>query len=162
MAKWDIDKPLGRCSGTGEKIETSQEYFAALVETAQGLQRQDFSVDYWQKHRPKVYCYWKTKLQQEGQKRNVFIDDEMLMAFFDRLSEEAEQMNVHFRFVLALVLMRKKKLRYESCRIADGKEVWMLRVAGSKRTADVVNPHIDEQQIEQLSNQIGRILQVEL
>jgi len=163
MDEWEIEKPLGQCWGTGKKIECGEEYFAALVETDQGLERRDFCADYWQKQEPEVFCYWKSKLPQPGRKRQMFVDDEMLMAFFERLGKESEQEKVNFRFVLTLVLMRKRHLKYDSSRIEGEREIWRLRVVGSDREfVEVVNPHLDEEQIEQLSSQIGQILQVEL
>jgi aromatic ring-opening dioxygenase LigB subunit len=41
------------------------------------------------------------------------------------------------------------------------KEIWRLRFAGDKQTVDVTNPHLDDEQIEQLSAQIGQILQTD-
>lgn len=162
MDEWEINKPLGQCTGSDRKIEYGEEYFAALVETEEGLQRRDFCVEYWQQNEPQVYCYWKSKLPHPDQKKQVFVDDEMLMTFFERLGEETEQEKINFRFVLMLVLMRKRRLKYESSNVEDGKEIWSLRVAGDKRTLKVINPHLDEEQIEQLSSQIGQILQVDL
>ena len=162
MDEWEVSKPLGQCSGTGKKIEYGEEYFAALVETPEGLHRRDFCDDYWQQQKPDVFCYWKTKLPDPGQKRQIFVDDEMLMAFFDRLEKETEQEKINFRFVLMLVLMRKRRLKYDSSKIEDGKEIWRLRVVGENQFIDVMNPHLDQQQIEQLSSQIGEILQVDL
>ncbi len=162
MDEWEIKKPLGQCSGSGKKIEYDEEYFAALVETGQGLERRDFCVDYWGQNKPQVYCYWKTKLPRPDQKKQVFIDDGMLMSFFERLATETEQEKVNFRFVLGLVLMRKRKLKYDSSKTEDGKEIWRLRIAGEREIVEVINPHLDEQQIQQLSLQVGQILQVEL
>ena len=162
MDEWEVSKPLGQCSGTGKKIEYGEEYFAALVETPEGLQRRDFCDDYWQQKKPDVFCYWRTKLPDPGQKRQIFVDDEMLMAFFDRLEKETEQEKINFRFVLMLVLMRKRRLKYDSSKIEDGKEIWRLRVVGENQFIDVINPHLDQQQVEQLSSQIGEILQVDL
>ena len=163
MDEWEIDKPLGHCYGSGKKIEYGEEYFGALVETDEGLARRDFCADYWQEQKPEVFCYWKTKLPQPDQKKQIFVDDEMLMAFFERLERETEQEKVNFRFVLALVLMRKRRLKYDLSRIEDGKEIWRLRIAGGdKEFVEVINPHLDEVQIERLSSQIGQILQVDL
>jgi len=163
MDEWEIEKPLGHCWGTGKKIEYGQEYFAALIETEQGLQRRDFCTDYWQKSKPQVYCYWKSKLPHPEEKKKIFVDDQMLMTFFDRLQTETEQEKINFRFVLALVLMRKKKLKYESSRRENDRQIWQLRkVGGERELVDVLNPELDEQQIEQLSSQIGQILQVRL
>ncbi len=58
--------------------------------------------------------------------------------------------------------MRKKRLKYDTTRTEKDKEIWQLRVAGEKRTVEVVNPRLSEEQIEQLSSQIGEILQVEM
>ena len=162
MEEWQISKPLGQCCGTGKKIEYGEEYFAALVETEEGLQRRDYCSDYWQKEKPDVFCYWRTKLPNPEQKKRIFVDDEMLMAFFERLEQESEQEKINFRFVLTLVLMRKRRLKYDSTKIEDDREVWRLKVTGEKEFVEVVNPHLDEEQIEQLSSQIGQILQVEL
>ncbi len=162
MAEWDINKPLGQCYGTGKKIEYGEEYFGALVETAEGLQRQDFSADYWESQKPDVFCYWKSKLPNPEQKKQIFVDDQMLMAFFERLEKETEQEKIDFRFVLALILMRKRLLKYDGTKTENDKEIWQLRVTGDKQIVDVVNPHLDEEQIEQLSSQIGQILQADL
>ena len=124
MDEWEINKPLGLCSGTGRKIEASEEYFGALVETEEGLQRRDFCADYWESGKPDVFCYWRSKPP-----------------------------------------LRKRRLKYDATRIEDGREIWRLRLVGGEpagRRIEVVNPHLDEEQIEQLLSQIGQILQMDL
>lgn len=161
MDEWTINKPLGQCSGTGRKIEYGEEYYGALVQTEEGLQRQDFCADYWESQKPQTFCHWKTKLPQPGQKKQLFVDDQMLMAFFERLEKETELQKVNFRFVLALILMRKRILKYEDTRTDGDKEIWILRTVGDRQNVEVVNPHLDEAQIEELSSQLGEILQTE-
>ncbi len=162
MSEWEINKPLGQCWGSGRKIECGEEYFGALVETEEGLQRRDFCADYWLSEKPNVFCFWKTKLPNPDQKKQVFVDDDMLMAFFDRLEKETEQEKIDFRFVLALILMRKRHLKYDGTRVDNGNEIWRLRVVGDKQIVEVINPHLDEEQIERLSLQLGQILQTYL
>jgi hypothetical protein len=162
MSEWEINRPLGQCSGTERKIEYGEEYFAALVETEEGLQRQDFCADYWEKEKPDVFCYWRTKLPESGQKKQLFVDDQMLIAFFERLEKETDQEKIDFRFVLALILMRKRILKYDATKTENDKEIWQLRMVGDKHTVEVVNPHLNEEKIEQLSSQISEILQTEL
>ena len=162
MSEWEINKPLGQCHGTGKKIESGQEYFGALVETEEGLQRRDFCADYWESQKPEVFCYWKSKLPEPGQKKQLFVDDQMLMAFFERLEKETELEKINFRFVLAMILMRKRILKYDETINKDDKEIWRLRIVGEKQIVEVVNPHLDEEQIEQLSSQMGEILHTDL
>lgn len=162
MAEWEIKKTLGKCWGTDEEFVVGQDYYAALMETEEGFERRDYSVGYWQEHKPEAYCFWKTKMGDPEEKKQLFIDDEMLMAFFERLAEETDEEKLNFRFVLTLVLMRKRKLKYMHHVMADGKEVWHMRVAGEGRMVTVVNPELTEDKIEELSSQIGQIMQVEL
>ncbi len=162
MGEWEVDKPLGQCYGTGRKIERGEEYFGALIEIDEGLQRRDFCADYWESEKPNVFCYWRSKLPHPDQKKQIFVDDEMLMAFFERLENETGQEKVNFRFVLALILMRKRRLKYDATRVENAKEIWRLRIVGGKEIVEVINPHLDEEQVEQLSSQIGQILQTDL
>jgi hypothetical protein len=162
MDEWVIDKPLGQCYTTGRAIEPGQEYYATLVQTEQGFARRDFCADYWNEHKPQVFCHWKTKLPSPDQKKHLFIDDDMLLAFFDRLAAETEQEKINFRFVLALVLMRRRRLKYDSSKVDDGKDIWRLRITGTQDFVEVVNPNLDESQVAQLTTHIGQILQVEL
>ena len=162
MDEWEIDKPLGQCYGTGKTIEPGEEYFSTLVEAEHGLQRRDFCADYWENEKPAVFCYWKTKLPHPDQKKQILVDDEMLMAFFERLENETEQEKINFRFVLALILMRKKRLKYDSSKTEDDKEIWKLKITGEKETVEVIDPNLGDEQIEQLTSQIGEILQTDL
>ena len=120
MADWEINRPLGQCFGSGKKIEPGEDYYGALVETEQGLQRRDFSGEYWEREKPPVFCFWKTKLAAPNEKKQLFVSDDMLMAFFERLANETEAEKVSFRFVLTLVLMRKRRLKYDSAKTDAG------------------------------------------
>jgi len=165
MSDWEINKPLGQCFGSGRRIEHGQEYFGALVVAEEGLQRRDFCAEYWLSEKPDVFCHWKTRLPEPGQKKQLFVDDQMLMSFFERLARETDQEKIDFRFVLTLILMRKRLLKYSESRIEDGKEIWRLRIPGDRSAeglVEVVNPHLDAEQIEQLSSQMGEILHTDL
>ena len=161
MADWSIRKPDGQCCGTGQQIEPGEYFYAALVKTDEGLIRCDYCRQYWQEKKPDVFCYWKTRLPDPDQKKQIFIDDEMLMAFFEKLEKDTEQEKINFRFVLALILMRKRRLKYSSSRTDDGTEIWNMTIAGeNKRQVEVINPELDEDQIQQLTSQIGKVMQI--
>ncbi len=162
MEEWTISKSVGKCAGTGKVIEPGEDYFATLVETGQGLVRQDYSAQYWNESKPAVYCFWKTKMPQSDQKKKIFVDDDMLFSFFERLATETDMERLKFRFVLTLILMRKRKLKYDSTRSEDGREYWHLRLTGTEQYVDVLNPQLDQSQIEQLSGQLSQILQADL
>jgi hypothetical protein len=162
MADWDIHKPLGVCSGSGRKIEPDEEFIAALIESGGGFERKDYGAEYWMANKPGVYCYWKSIMPKDDKKKKIFIDNDMLLAFFERLAAETDEEKINFRFVLTLILMRKRIVKYDSSETIDGKEIWTVKITGRDEKAQVANPNLTEDKIEQLSEQLGQILQVEL
>ena len=161
MAEWDIHRPSGTCSGSGRAIEPGEDFIATLVEAENGFERRDYAAEYWMAKRPTVYCYWKSTMPKDDKKKKIFVDNDMLLAFFERLATETDEDKVNFRFALTLVLMRKRLVKYDSSQTVDGKEMWTVKITGRNETADVVNPQLTEDKIEQLSEQLGQILQVE-
>ena len=65
---------------------------------------------------------------------------------------------MNFRFVLGLILMRKRRIVYESTRQDEAGEIWSVRFKGKEELMDLVNPRLDEQQVGEVSSQLGEIL----
>ena len=162
MEQWEIQKTSGICSGTGNELQPGEEYYAALIDTENGFERRDYSVAYWQEHKPEVYSHWKTQIPLPNQKKKLFVEDGILINFFERLAQETQPERVNFRFVLALILMRKRLLKYEDSRRDGLEEIWKMRFVRETKIHEVVNPQLDDDQIEQVSKELGSILQGEL
>jgi hypothetical protein len=109
-----------------------------------------------------VLAHWQTVMPQAEQKKKVFVDDQVLCELFERLGTATEPAKLSFRFVLGLILMRKRMIVYESSRMEDEKEVWSVRFKGREDRLDLVNPRLDEQQVQDVSRQLGEILNEEL
>jgi len=162
MEQWEIQRSEGVCAGTGKKMEPGQEYYAALIDQQTHFERRDYCCEYWQEQQPKVFSFWKTRMPSPTQKKNIFVDDSVLINFFERLAEEKEPMKVNFRFVLALILMRKRQLKYEDSRWEGEKEIWRMRLVRQSDIHELENPHLQEEQIQQLAQELSSILQGEL
>lgn len=161
MADWSISKTSGQCSKCNKEIEDGEQFFAALTVCDDGFERIDTCAECWEADKPEVFYFWKTKrLTADEQNKPVFIDDDMLLDFFDSLEDAKEQEKINFRFVLMLIMMRKRLLRYNTTDNLDGQELWKLKVTGQKREVCVVNPHLSEDEIEKLSDNIGQIMQM--
>jgi len=162
MEQWEIQKTSGICSGTGNELQPGEEYYAALIDIENGFERRDYSIAYWQEQKPEVYSHWKTHIPLPNQKKKLFVEDGILINFFERLAEEKQPERVNFRFVLALILMRKRLLKYEDSRRDGLEEIWKMRFVRETKIHEVVNPQLDDDQIEQVSKELGSILQGEL
>jgi len=162
MEQWQIQRSNGKCAGTGRTLQPEEEYYAALVDKKNCFERCDYSLDYWQENKPQVFCFWKTRILPLNQKKKIWVDDAILINLFERLAEQQESQKIHFRFVLALILMRKRLLKYEDSQKDGEKEIWKMRFSREKEIHQVINPHLEEEQIQQLAQELRTILQGEI
>jgi hypothetical protein len=162
MEQWEVQRCAGVCAGTDRKLEPGEEYYAALIDRQTHFERQDYCREYWQQQQPEVFSYWITRIPLPNQKKKLFVDDGVLINLFERLAQEDDTLKINFRFVLALILMRKRLLKYEDTQRTDNTEIWKMRFVRETNLHDVINPHLDDEQIQQVSQELSTILQGEL
>ena len=160
---YQVAKPQGICSITQQPIAPGEKFMAALRETPAGFERLDISLGAWpQFDRKDVIGFWQTVMPKHEQKKKVFVDDQVLCEIFESLAETTEPAKLNFRFVLGLILMRKRMIVYEDTRMDGEKEIWQVRFKGRDDKLDLVNPKLDEQQVMEVSQQLSEILNEEL
>jgi hypothetical protein len=161
---YEVSRPHGICAITQRQILPDEKFMAALRETPIGFERLDISMEAWpQFDRANAVGFWQTTMPRHEQKKKLFVDDEVLCNLFERLADTPEPAKQSFRFVLGLILMRKRMLIYETTRHdADGREIWAVRFKGRVEMLDLLNPHLDEPQVMEVSRQLGEILNEEL
>lgn len=170
---YDVQRPSGTCAFTGEPIAPGEYYVATLVEYEReeggfGFKRIDVSQAQWdQGSRPDhVFCNWRAQMPQPEAKKKLFVDDDVLMNLLRRLEDTDQEDRIAFRFVLALILMRKKLLKYDGAEQRDGQEWWIMSAkkpdSDGREKLPVIDPHLDEDRISQVTDQLGEILEAEL
>jgi hypothetical protein len=136
---------------------------AALRETEIGYERIDCHSGCWEKQdRAGMVAFWQTVMPRAEQKKKLFVDDAVLSEIFERLGSATEAPKLAFRFVLGLILMRKRLVIYDNTRMEGAGEVWKVRLRGRPDSLNLINPHLGEEQIREVSQQLGEILQQEL
>jgi len=120
-----------------------------------------------------MFSYWKTTVPAQEQKKKLLVDDAVLMDVFSRMEGKNEPQEIRFRFVLALILMRKRLLKYESTEAGTPAtpdnpkppETWRMlpkATEGWGAPVAVINPHLTADQIADVSQQLSAILAEEI
>ena len=161
---YDVPRPAGKCAASGREIAPGERFIAAVRETPAGLERLDIAQECWTAtfDRTGLLGFWQTTMPRPEEKRKVFVDDEVLCNLFERLADAAEPGKVNFRFMLGLILMRKRLIVYEDSRQDAGRDVWVVRMKGKDERLDLIDPKLDEQHMAEVSQQLGQILNEEL
>lgn len=156
--QWQVESATGRCAVTGRALDEGEEFYTVLFEDGESFRRADYSLDSWQGPPDGAYCHFKTRVPVKEKRKRLLVDDELLENFFLRLADETEPVRVQFRIVLALILMRKRRLRYEGSATDEGAEVWEMTLVRDQTSHLVVNPRLSDDQIETVSQQLSAIL----
>ena len=156
---YEVARPGNHCSACGRELPPGTKIMAALRETDQGFDRVDLDLDCWPSfERANLLAFWQSVVRQPTAKKQLFVDDAVLAELFERLNDVTEPAKVNFRFVLGLILMRKRLLVYESSDQQNGQELWIVRRKGSDERMPLRNPHLTESQVAEVSQQLGDIL----
>jgi hypothetical protein len=153
----------GKCRVCDRSIDAGQKFFAALRETPAALERVDVCADCWAAFdKTGLLGFWQGTMQPPTAKKQVFVDDDVLCDLFARLADAEEPAKVNFRFVLGLILMRKRRIVYESTKHISGREIWIVRFKGKDELMDLLDPRLNEQQVTEVSTQLSEILNGDL
>jgi len=160
---WKIQRTHGQCVKTGRTFDPGESFHVVLFREDDGFRREDYSEQAWGEPPEGAYCCFKSRMparEPEGKKR-LLVDDEVLVDFFLRLGDENDPARTQFRFVLGLILMRKRLLKYEETTSVAGREVWRMRLMRDRSIHDVQNPRLDDEEIENVTRQLSTILHIE-
>lgn len=163
---YPIARTTGLCASTGRKLSVGERYVATLVEVegAPELRRMDFSAEAWQSGvRPEatlpgstLFASWNAVVPEPNAKKGIVLDQDEMLDLFEQLGEATEVKKLSFRYLLALMLVRKRALKYEGQR--EG--VMLVRPPGPAIGAPirVVDPGMDQAAIIGAVEQLGEMM----
>ncbi len=104
----DIPKPSKTCSATKRELQPGETFYSVLLDDERRL---DYGAESWTGPPPNATGWWKSTVPAVNEKKAKLAPNEMLLELFDRLANEADKVDV--RYVLTLLLIRRRLFRYE-------------------------------------------------
>ena len=120
--------------------------------------RRDYSVEAWQGPPSSAFGFWAGKVVAAENKKKLAINDELLTDFFLQLEGETEPAKINFRYVLALLLMRRRRLRFEEAATIREREVLVLRCARTGEQYQVLNPGLPDAELESVQVELFKAM----
>jgi hypothetical protein len=170
MAKdYQISRPTGRCGRCGEELKPEQIIVATIREGEDSeFVRVDYCEPCWEtmaadaQTDKTIFGVWRSVIPKPQEKKKLLADDAVIINFFHRLAETEDEVKIGFRYVLALILMRKKLLIYDGQGTNDaGQDIWKMHFKGDGETHEVIDPHMDEDRIVDVSQNLGQIMEID-
>jgi len=167
---YEVGRVGGRCAATGEPLTPGSPIVAALVDRPgeDDLTRIDTNAAAWDAgfRPPGLFAFWRTIVPSPDAKPRTVIDDDALLDLFQSLdpgdAAPAHDRRTVFRYILALLLVRRKRLLVapDPASRSGAEGVMRLRHRGADGpTVEVAIPALDAEAMgaatEQLSELIG-------
>lgn len=132
MSEWRIQRRQGRCRGCEREFAEAERHASALAVRGEELEREDLCEPCWARREHETLVHWFTRHHQD--KRKLQLDLATLEAIFVRLEGHSAPRVRELRYVLALLLLRKRRIRLERVeRSSDGEALVVRRPRRDER-----------------------------
>jgi hypothetical protein len=158
MTEYQIQPNTKRCAASGRELQPGEKFYSVLLDEAGKFVRQDYASEVWHGPPANAFSFWTGRVSTSERGRKLRIDDDLLLDCFQRLDGQTEPGQVNFRYVVALLLMRRKRLKFEEARVEDGREILHLRCARTGAAYPVVNPRLSEEEMAAVQEEVFKVL----
>ena len=160
--EWELQSSEGACAKCGREFSHREEYYSALYACDEGFERKDYCVPCWGKGRPDVFSFWRARAKKEPDPPKRFVNDEVLIEFFDRLSGVEDPRKKRLAFIMAILLLRKRLLREKGRRRRADGTYWILRCPATEKEYEVKDQGLCADETVELIHEMGRVLNINL
>lgn len=148
-------KPLSKvCHATGEPLTPGDLCYSVLVEKNGRYERLDYSSTAWQGVPDGAIGVWRTEVPQPEAKPSGYLDLDRLFDLFTEYCEQANDYQKKLRYVLALLLIRKKSLLHDETTEEEGRRVMHLQGARGEGVFEIEEEELSQVEIERLQQEI--------
>lgn len=154
---YDIQRFTRHCAATGRELGPGEEFYSVLVAEGSQTKRMDFSAGSWQGPPSGALGWWKSQVPGQNARRAGWAPNDVMLGYFEDLAEKPHEQDK--RYVLALLLVRRRVMRHEDTETDDaGREVMVLYCPRREATYRVPAAAPDAARTQQIQEELARLL----
>lgn len=149
-------RPIGKkCAATGEDLVPGEVCHSVVLERDGELARLDYSERGWKGPPEGTLGTWTCLVPKPTQVRREPLDTSALMSCFEQLTEEASPAREGLRYILALFLVKKRRLRLEGSRSEGNEEYLQLAGAQGEGAYEVRDLNPTDEEVQQWQRELN-------
>ena len=157
MSDWKIRRLRGECAKCERAFETDGERLLTQVRFVdEELVREDFHPECWEEPADAIY-WWATRREVKG-KKTLALDFELIERLFFQLEERSEDKIRELRYLLCLMLMRKRRLKLVKVQRGSDGEAMLVRRPRRKEEWRVFVYDFDPERLDVLRGELATLL----
>ena len=152
-------KTLGKkCATTGTDLAPGSRCYSVLIEDDGELTRLDYSEVGWKGPPPKTVGTWRSIVPKPAEPKRMPLDTNALVNCFEQLQEEADPAREKLRYILALLLIQKRRLHLDGSRQVGADEYLQLSSTQGEGAWEVRDLQLSEEEMHDLQRELTEFL----
>ena len=161
MSNWKIRRLRGECAKCERPFETDGERILTQVRMEQAeLIREDYHPECWEEPADAIF-WWATRFAVK-KKSTMALDFELIEKLFFQLEGRSEEKIRELRYLLCLMLMRKRRLKLVKVHRGKEGEAMLVRQPRRKQEWKVFVYDFEPERIEVLRGELSSLLDGDL
>ena len=165
---WKIRSTMAQCVLTEEPFEDGEDFYTCIFDDPEsdGFIRKDYSVVSWRQvcsaGGMNPFSFWKSTYKAPQPEFNEKrLEDTSAEGILRRFIEEDDSRTEHARYILALMLERKKTLIPTDSRETEDRKLLFYEHAENSDVFIVVDPGLKLDQVEEVQKEVAELLAIE-
>ncbi len=164
MTDWTIQTRNDRCAVTGHAFADGEFFFTLLFDGKDGFRREDLCEAAWKERAsaaPQPFSFWRAKFQAPSPPKPEPLGKQTAEDLLRRYMNEPLPQLANARYILAVMLERKRMLREIEARRSD--DGTLLRIYEHSKTGEVFvipDPQLRLDQVAGVQDEIAALLSI--
>jgi hypothetical protein len=158
MINYQIHGPARACAATSRELKPGERVFSILRDENGQFVRTDYAADAWPGPPTGAVAWWAGRIPETGKAARPTINDDLLADCFEHLSGTTDPARLRFRYVVALLLMRRKRFKFEDARKRGDRDTLVLRDGKTGRRHEVDDPQMTDPEMDAVRDEVFRVL----
>ena len=157
QADWEIKSRAHHCSRTGREFVEGEFFYTLLIREGEGFRREDLSEEAWKERNDNIqpFSFWRSKYDPPAPPPAEPLPRDDAEGLLRRLIQENDPAYANVRYILALMLERKRVIRpLES----SDDDMLVYEHLSTGETLVLANPKLSFDRIPEVQREVSALL----
>ncbi|HEY5742974.1 MAG TPA: hypothetical protein VIS99_10575 [Terrimicrobiaceae bacterium] len=155
--EWEIKSPARCCARTGQQFKQGEFFYTLLFRDGDGFRREDITEEAWKGRNENIepFSFWRSKYEAPASPATKPLLKDDVETLLRQLIAEQNPASNNVRYILALMLERKRVLRPME---SSDSSLLVYEHAGTGESLVVANPHLSLETISDIQREVYGML----
>jgi len=154
---FEVQRCTRQCAETGRQLQPGETFYSVLTVVGAEVVRQDFAIEVWQGPPEGALGWWQSQMPSADARRIHWAPNDVMLHLLEEMETQAEMADM--RYVLTLLLIRRRVLRLEETEEDETGQQWLVVYSHKKETTSrvlVATP--TPERVVQIQDELAKLL----